>query len=209
VAAAAGRAVTWVNDCRALALSEAVFGAGRGAHTVIGLILGTGLGGGIAVGGRLLPGPTMTGGEFGHIATPAEIVVRHGLPVIPCGCGAVGCYETLISGPGLARIALAMTGADLPPPDIADRRHGDMSPVWQVWCALTASLLRALTLTVDPDIIVLGGGLSRIPGVAEDLSAALQAAQLAGFAIPRIALAEGGDSSGARGAAYAAWVAQR
>ncbi|SMY06662.1 ROK family protein [Flavimaricola marinus] len=209
ITAAAGRDVLYVNDCRALALSEAVFGAGRGYHTVLGLILGTGIGGGISIGGHLLPGPSMTGGEFGHTSAPADLVAKHRLPVVPCGCGAMGCIETLIAGPGLARVALAMTGQELSPPAIAAAKGGEMAAVWQVWCDLVAALLRNLTLTVDPDIIVLGGGLSQIPGVTEDLTTALQSAQLAGFAIPKLAVAQGGDSSGARGAAYAAWTAQR
>ena len=208
IAKAAGRPITYVNDCRALALSEAVFGAGRGHRTVLGLILGTGIGGGVAIDGTLMAGPSMTGGEFGHTSAAADLVARYGLPVVACGCGAVGCAETLVSGRGLTRLAEALLGQALTAPQIAAARDGAAAPVWQAWCALMASLLRNLTLTVDPDIIVLGGGLSQIPGVAEDLSRALQAAQLPGFAIPRIAIAEGGDSSGARGAAHAAFTAQ-
>lgn len=205
IAKAAGRNITYVNDCRALALSEAMFGQGKGHRTVMSLILGTGVGGGICVDGRILQGPTMTGGEFGHTSAPAHLVSKHGLPVIQCGCGRMGCIETYIAGPGLSRLARHVAGQDLTPPQIAAERDGSLAEVWQIWCALTADLLHTLTMAADPDIIVLGGGLTRIDGLADDLSLAMADAQLSGFATPPLALAQGGDASGARGAAYAAW----
>jgi predicted NBD/HSP70 family sugar kinase len=206
ISAAAGRPVTYVNDCRALTLSEAIFGAGRGMSPVAGLIIGTGIGGGVAVDGRLVPGPSMVGGEFGHFAAPAHVVAAHGLPVVRCGCGRMGCTETYIAGPGLTRLALHLTGRELTPPEIAEGKESDpaLARVWALWCELAAELLVTLTFVIDPAAIVLGGGLSKVPGVARDLSAALTRAQLPGFSIPRITLAEAGDASGARGAAYAA-----
>jgi N-acetylglucosamine kinase len=208
---ASGRNVTYVNDCRALTLSEAIFGAGRGASPVAGLILGTGVGGGASVGGRLIAGKARVGGEFGHMPAPAHLVVRHGLAVVTCGCGRQGCLETYIAGPGLTRMALAMTGRSLTPPEIAAKRSDDpdIARVWAVWCEFVAELLMTLTFTFDPEVVVLGGGLSKIEGLADDLSRALKAAQLPGFSIPRIVPAEAGDASGARGAAYAALTAQR
>lgn len=202
---AAGRPVTYVNDCRAMALSEAIFGAGQGFDTVMSLILGTGIGGGIVVKQSLLKGPTLTGGEFGHASAPAHIVARHDLPIHRCGCGRLGCIEAYVSGPGLTALAAALTGQQVTPPDIAARRHDDMAEVWSVWCAMTAEMIHGLTLTADPDVIVLGGGLSRIDGVVQDLSVAAQKAQIGDFSAARLTLAQGGDSSGARGAAYAAW----
>ena len=207
IARAAGRAVTYVNDCRALALSEAVFGQGRGHRTVLALILGTGVGGGITVDQRILHGPTSTGGEFGHTSAPAHVVASHNLPIWQCGCGRKGCIETYIAGPGLVRLAKHLTGQDVSPPQIAAARGDAMAGVWQVWCDLTADLLHSLTLTADPDLIVLGGGLSRIDGLVQDLTAAAKLAQLSRFDTPPLVLAEGGDTSGARGAAYAAWQA--
>ena len=203
---AAGRSITYVNDCRSLALSEAVFGVGKGHNSVMSLIIGTGVGGGISVNGKLLPGPTKTGGEFGHISASAYLMKKHGLNFERCGCGAMGCIETLISGPGMGRIAKSVMAAALSPPEItaARKTDADARKVWQIWCELTADLLRNLTLTVDPDIIALAGGLSQIPNVAKDLNAALLDAQLGDFGVPPIVCAQGGDSSGARGAAYAA-----
>ncbi|NKW91521.1 ROK family protein [Rhodobacteraceae bacterium R_SAG9] len=203
--AAAGRHITYVNDCRALALSEAVFGAGKGQNIVMSLILGTGIGGGMVVNQSLLQGPTLTGGEFGHTSAPAHIVARYNLPIRRCGCGRLGCIETYVAGPGLAALAETLTGQKVTPPEIADRRHDDMSEVWDVWCTLAAEMIHSLTLTADPDVIVLGGGLSQIDGVIQDLSVAAQKAQIGDFSTARLTLAQGGDSSGARGAAYAAW----
>jgi N-acetylglucosamine kinase len=198
--------VTYVNDCRALTLSEAVFGAARGLSPVAGLILGTGIGGGVAIGGRLVPGPAMVGGEFGHFAAPAHLVAAHGLPVYRCGCGRMGCTETYLAGPGLTRLCAHLTGRALSPPQIAAQKGEDpaIAGVWAVWTAFAAELLITLTFVIDPAAIVLGGGLSQIPGVADDLSAALSQAQLPGFAVPRVMVAAAGDASGARGAAFAA-----
>ena len=202
---AINRRISFVNDCRALALSEAVFGAGRGHRTVMGLIIGTGIGGGIAIDGTLIPGPTATGGEFGHFAAPAHIVAQHNLPIVQCGCGRMGCIETFVAGPGLERLAVHLTGQMLTAPVISQQRRGDMAEVWALWCALAAEMLHTLTLTGDPDVIVLGGGLSSISGVIEDLGAAAQRVQIPGFESAPLVLAQGGDASGARGAAYAAW----
>ncbi|MEJ6397401.1 ROK family protein [Yoonia sp. 208BN28-4] len=208
IAEHAGQPVTYINDCRALAVSEAVFGAGQPYRTVASIIMGTGIGGGICIEGHILTGPTATGGELGHTAAPAHVVAAHNLPIVQCGCGRMGCIETLVAGPGLQRIAKHLTGADLSPQEIAARRHDDMAQVWDVWCALAAELVLGLTLTVDPDVIVLAGGLSRITGIADDLAKAAAAAQFGGFGIPPIVLAQGGDASGARGAAYVAWQDQ-
>ena len=207
IACTIGRPVTYMNDCRALALSEAIFGQGKGRRTVMALILGTGVGGGIAVDGAILQGPTHTGGEFGHTSAPAHLVAKHDLPIWRCGCGRMGCIETYIAGPGLVRLAKHILGTDLTTVEIAARRNIDTGPVWQVWCDFSADLLHSLTLTADPDLIVLGGGLTHIDRLVEDLSAAARRAQIGDFAVPEIVLAQGGETSGARGAAYAAWQA--
>jgi N-acetylglucosamine kinase len=202
-----GRDITYINDSRALAVSEAVFGAGRPYRSVFALVLGTGIGGGIVRGGVLQSGPSGTGGEVGHIAAPAHLVMQHGLPVCDCPCGRRGCIETLVSGAGLRRLAMTMAGVDLTAPQIIAARAQDprLQSVWRVWCALTADLIQTLTLTLDPDCVVLGGGMSDIDGLVEDLTAAVGQAQFAGFTSPPILRAAGGASSGARGAAYAAW----
>ena len=206
IEASAGRRIHYINDCRALTLSEAIFGAAQGQSPAIGLILGTGLGGGVAVEGRLIEGPAALGGEFGHFALAASPVVTHGLPLLACGCGRVGCTETLISGPGLSRIVKHLTGQDMSPPQIvlAKQTEPNIAKCWEIWCELTAEMLLTLCLTVDPACVILGGGLSNAPGAIDDLTRALRAVQLHGFTIPTLRLAQGGDASGARGAAYAA-----
>ena len=141
IAEKAGRRITYVNDCRALALSEAVFGAGQGARTVMALIIGTGVGGGIAVDQGLLPGPTATGGEFGHTSAPAHVVAAHRLPLYECGCGRLGCIETYVAGPGLQRLAEFVTGQNVTTQEIAARRDSDMSLVWSIWCEFAADML--------------------------------------------------------------------
>ena len=208
IAQVANHPITYVNDCRALALSEAVFGQGRGHRTVMALILGTGVGGGICVDQRILQGSMLTGGEFGHTSASVHMVVKHNLPIIECGCGRMGCIETYIAGPGLVRLAKRLTGEDLTPPQIAAQRTGFTAPVWELWCEMVADLLHSLTLSVDPDVVVLGGGLSQIDGIVDDLATAAETAQLGDFGTPSLVLAQGGETSGARGAAYAAWQAK-
>ena len=206
ISQAAGRQITYINDCRALTLSEAIFGAAQGLTPVVGLILGTGIGGGVAVNGKLIPGPAMVGGEFGHTYAPAHLVAQYSLPIVRCGCGRMGCIETLIAGPGLTRIARAVTGAELSPRDVVAAKAKDQNAAqtYQIWCELVAELLMTLSFTIDPAAIVLGGGLSNIPGLVADLTTAQARSQFPGFATPKILLAQAGDASGARGAAYAA-----
>lgn len=202
-----GRPVSYLNDSHALALSEAVFGAGQPFASVFALVLGTGIGGGHVRDGRLQSGFSGLGGEVGHLSAPAHLVQAHGLPVVDCACGRRGCIETLISGAGLSRMAQALTGERRSAPQIIAARKDDarMAQLWQVWCALAADLVQTLVLTLDPDCILLGGGLSDIAGVVDDLTRAVALAQFDGFDCPVILRATGGAASGARGAAYAAW----
>tara|TARA_R110002051_G_scaffold137753_2_gene210261 strand:- start:13497 stop:14411 length:915 start_codon:yes stop_codon:yes gene_type:complete len=206
VARAAGTAVTYMNDCRALVLSEAIFGAGRGHRVVAGLILGTGVGGGLATSGVLHPSGREISGEFGHLAAPAHLVVQHGLPLVRCGCGQVGCIETLIAGAGLSRIAMLKLGRNMTSKDIAAHRHSDpaVAQVWDIWVSLVADLLNTISRICDPDIIVVGGGLSQISSVADALQLGLKSVQFNAFETAQVVVAEGGETSGARGAAYRA-----
>lgn len=207
IQAASGRMVTYLNDCRALVLSEATFGAARGASPALGLILGTGVAGGVVLAGHLMPGRAGFGGEFGHFPLAAGPVQAHGLPLLRCGCGRWGCTETLLSGPGLSRIAALVTGQNLTPQQIVAARATDagLAQTWAIWLELAAEMLVTLCFTIDPQVVVLGGGLSKVPDLTDDLTKVLRAAMLPGFRIPDFRLAEGGDASGARGAAFAAW----
>jgi N-acetylglucosamine kinase len=208
IANAAGRGVAWINDCRALALSEARFGAAQGCDPALALIFGTGLAGGVVTGGQVMPAFAGLGGEFGHFPLSVGPMMTHGLPILPCGCGRVGCTETLLSAPGLARIAAHVTGRNLTPEQIIAGRatDADLQKAWEIWLDLASDFLVTLCFSIDPAVIVLGGGLSNAPRLAQDLTQRLSVATLKGFIIPPIRLAQGGDASGARGAAYDAWI---
>lgn len=203
IAAAAGRPVAWINDCRALALSEATLGAAMGADPAVALILGTGVAGGVVTKGALLASPARVGGEFGHFPLAAAGVIAHGLSLVKCGCGRTGCAETYLSAPGLARIVAHLTGQTHSPEAIVAGRATTpaFARAWEIWLDLATEFLVTLCFTIDPQVIVIGGGLSQVPGLTGDLTARLSRATLAGFPIPAIRLAQGGDASGARGAA--------
>ena len=113
-----GRTIALINDSRAAALSEALVGAGRGARNVVGLAIGTGLAGGHVIDGRLVPDNNGQHGEYGHLPLPAEFVVRYDLPLVPCGCGLTGCFETYLSGPGLSLLAETVAGQHLTPEEV-------------------------------------------------------------------------------------------
>ncbi|MEJ6782813.1 ROK family protein [Aminobacter sp. Piv2-1] len=202
-----GRATPVANDCKCFALSEANGGAGAGHRTVFGLILGTGVGGGVCVDGRLVTGLNGLPGEVGHFGLPAATVSRRKLPLVACGCGRVGCYETLVSGPGMSRLCEHMTGRAAKPEEIAAQAAaGDpaMGEVFDAWLDLLAELIHTIQLTVDADCVVLGGGLSRIEGVAGKLTGVFADHKLPGVRSPVFEVARFGDASGVRGAAMLA-----
>ncbi|MCR6499384.1 ROK family protein [Shinella sp. CPCC 101442] len=206
ISARLGRRVPVENDCKCFALSEANGGAGAGYRTVFGLILGTGVGGGVCVDGRLVKGLNGLPGEVGHFGLPAERVAKYGLPLVACGCGRTGCYETYVSGPGLSRIAAHVTGRPVAAEEIAGAAAGDvaMRNVRDIWLDLLAELVHTIQLTVDADCVVFGGGLSRMAGLAEDLARVFEAHKLPGVRSPVFRIADHGDASGTRGAAILA-----
>lgn len=199
-----GRAIPVENDCKCFALSEANGGAGEGYRTVFGLILGTGVGGGVCVDGKLVVGHNGLPGEVGHFGLPAELVQRHGLPILACGCGRTGCYETLLSGPGMARIAKHVAGEDVDSAAIVARAAaGDvaMTKVLDLWFDILGELIHTIQLTIDADCVVIGGGLSNIHGLTANLSRTFAPRMLKGVRQPAFATARFGDASGVRGAA--------
>jgi len=203
--AALERPLPIINDCRAFTLSEARFGAGKDAHSVLGVVIGTGLAGGFVSNGKVLDGPNGQAGEFGHMPMPFDVVSRHDLPWVTCGCGRSGCYETICAGPGLARMAEIKTGRKVSASDLARETTPEIADVLAIWGEVMGSLLASTILTLDPEVIVLGGGVSKMPHVAEQLAGSLEGELLAGTRPPAILPAEGGDRSGARGAALFAF----
>lgn len=198
-----GRAILVENDCKCLALSEANGGAGASFETVFGLVLGTGVGGGVCVNGTLMRGRNSLPGEIGHIGIPATLIARHDLPILSCGCGQVGCYETLLSGPGMSRLASHIVGRNAEPMEITGKAAASdaaMQRVLSIWFETAAELVSTIQTTVDPDCVVIGGGLSRIEGLADKLRHAFESRSIKGVRIPEFRIARFGDSSGVRGA---------
>lgn len=202
-----GFAAVMENDCKCFALSEANGGAGEGFETVFGLILGTGCGGGVCHRGQLVTGHNGLPGEVGHTGISVSATVGRSLPLRQCKCGRQGCYETLVSGPGMAALANALHGLDISADQIAERAaRGDpvARDVLTVWADILCELLRSIQATVDPDCIVLGGGLSRMNGVADLIVERMPSHMIGGMRRPAIRIARFGDSSGVRGAAMLA-----
>jgi fructokinase len=198
-----GRAVHLTNDANCFALSEASDGAGEGAAVVFGGILGTGVGGGIVVGGHVLDGPNAIAGEWGHNPLPWPRDDERPGPA--CFCGRRGCIETFLSGPGLERDHLHAAGEMLTSREIV-ARAGNGDPV----CAATLvryeeRLARALAHVVnivDPDVIVLGGGLSNIDQLYASVPALWGPWVFSDRVDTRLVKHRHGDSSGVRGAAW-------
>lgn len=202
-----GFPVLFENDCRCFAFSEANGGAGADHDTVFGLILGTGCGGGVCFKGAIVEGRNgLPGEEVGHLGIPADAAPGITLPMERCPCGRKGCYETLISGPGIARLARGLKGLHFEAHEIAEKAatHPELGEILDVWAHVVCELFRTIQATVDPDCIVLGGGMSRIPDVEKLLLKHLPDHLLEGGRPPAVLLAKYGDSSGVRGAAMLA-----
>jgi fructokinase len=197
-----GRPVRLANDANCFALSEAVDGAAAGAHVVFGIIIGTGCGGGIVVGGRVLTGPNAIAGEWGHNPLPAPDGEEWPGPA--CYCGQTGCIETFLSGPGLSRDYAAHGGGTAEAHEIAARAGAGEAAANAALERYERRFARALTAVLnvlDPDVVVLGGGLSNIARLYRNIPPLL-----APFGneppATRIVKAQYGDSSGVRGAAW-------
>src|SRR5258707_9122682 len=160
VGAALGRPVRFANDANCFALSEAVDGAAAGCGTVFGVILGTGVGGGIVTGGHLLVGANAIAGEWGHNPMPAPRPDE--LPGPPCYCGSTGCIETFLSGPGLAADHLKATGRQATAAEIAAAAAAGDATSGATLARYEERLARALAAVLNllyPDVILLRGGL--------------------------------------------------
>jgi fructokinase len=195
------RPVRIENDANCFALSEALGGAARGHDVVFGVIVGTGTGGGIVVGGRLLAGPHAIGGEWGHNPLP-WLRDEDGQP--RCYCGKRGCIETFLSGPGLERNYQARYGNARSSREIvAGATAGERSCVdmMAAWHDQMARALAHLINILDPDAIVFGGGMSNIESLYREVPPLLPNYVFSDFVSTPLLKAEHGDASGVRGAA--------
>jgi fructokinase len=204
------RPVRLANDANCLALSEAADGAAAGADVVFGVILGTGVGGGLVVRGWPVVGANAIGGEWGHNPLPWPDDDER--PGPECYCGRRGCIETFLSGPGLAADYARRGGERLSPEAIVSRaaapgEAGEAAPdplaraALDAWHARLARALATLVNVIDPDVIVLGGGLSRLPDLPASIAGRLGRWVFSDHVATRIEPARHGDASGVRGAA--------
>ncbi|HYC45417.1 MAG TPA: ROK family protein [Burkholderiales bacterium] len=198
---ALGREVRLENDANCLALSEAIDGAARSAPTAFAVILGTGVGGGIAINGRPLTGANAIAGEWGHNALPWPQPAE--LPGPPCYCGKTGCIETFLSGPGLARDYESASGEKLAPEDIAARAVTDdmASHALGRYENRLARGLASVINVLDPHVIVLGGGLSNIERLYTNVPRLWTTWIFSDVVRTKLVRSFHGDSSGVRGAA--------
>lgn len=197
-----GRQIFVANDANCLALSEAVDGAGKGLGSVFAVIIGTGTGGGLVVNGRPLIGNNAIAGEWGHNPLPwpedADLAA-------PCYCGKVGCIETYLCGAGLSRLYAEMGGENISAEQIGERWNCGEPIAAQVIGRYAQRLGRALSSViniVDPDIVVLGGGLSKIKNLPQLIESVLPSFVFSDHVATKVVLAAHGDSSGVRGAAW-------
>lgn len=191
------------NDADCFTLSEAIDGAATGADLVFGIIIGTGVGGGIVAHQRLLSGPNAICGEWGHNPLPWQ---RPGDLLLPCFCGKQGCIETFISGPGLCQHYELVSGQHFNRvEDILQRREqGDplaQQLIEQFFDQLARSLASVINL-LDPDAIVVGGGLSNMDLIYQEIPKRWSDYVLSENVNTQLLQAKYGDSSGARGAAW-------
>ena len=197
------REVRVANDANCFTLSEATDGAGASAEVVFGVILGTGVGGGIVVDGRVLTGPHAIAGEWGHnaLAWPR----RDECPGPPCYCGQHGCIETFLSGPGMSRDHRLATGQDLQPPEIAARAENGDRNADATMRRYEDRMARSLAMVInvlDPHVVVLGGGVSNISRLYREIPLLLPKYVFSDQVATPIVRARHGDSSGVRGAAW-------
>ena len=198
-----GRPVRIANDANCFAVSEAIDGAAAGAATVFGVILGTGVGGGVVIDGKVRTGLNAIAGEWGHNPLPWPNDFEH--PGADCYCGKKGCIETFLSGPGMARDHAAQGGGTLTAEEITSAAAKDDTGGQDTLARYQDRLARALATMInilDPDVIVLGGGLSNIGGLYETVPRLWQDWVFSDRADTPLHKNKHGDSSGVRGAAW-------
>lgn len=204
LAAHLNRPVRIANDANCFTLSEATDGAAAGAHSVLGVILGTGVGGGICIGRQIVSGVNGISGEWGHIAMPHIDGLNRGRA---CFCGRLDCIETWLSGPALSRSWREATGTAATAEEIFQRLDLDEDDheaiaVTNNYFKLLATALAVPINILDPDVVVFGGGLSNVSRLYRRLPELIQQHIFSDHMDTRFVPATYGDSSGVRGAAW-------
>lgn len=204
------KSIFLANDADCFALSEAVDGAGRGAQSVFGVIIGTGVGGGLVLNGRLLQGVNRIAGEWGHNVMPD--IARQSFPDRACYCGRSNCVETFLSGSGLVQTyqqlrlnSHQVAAHSLSVPEIVTlAEQGDVCAqhTLSIYAEQLASALATVINIVDPEVIVLGGGLSNIKMIYQQLPLLLPRFVFSDQLLTQVKAPVYGDSSGVRGAAW-------
>jgi len=203
LSSALDREVRLSNDANCFALSEAVDGAAAGAEIVFGVIIGTGTGGGIAIRGRILTGVNAIAGEWGH--NPIPWPRQEELPGPQCYCGRQGCLETFLSGPGLSRDFRDASGTHLEPPQIVRLAEANDQAAETCFSRYEDRLARGLAHVInilDPQVIVLGGGMSNIQRLYQRIPRLWNRYIFSDRVDTKLVRPIHGDSSGARGAAW-------
>lgn len=203
LAAALKRPVRVANDANCFTLSEATDGAGKGARVVFGIIAGTGVGGGVCVDGRVIVGANAIAGEWGHNPLPASSAAE--IPGPACYCGKTGCIEAWVSGPAIERQYRKESGRSLIGTDIekaAEAGDAAASKIMTVFYDRFARAIATVVNILDPDVIVMGGGLSQIDGLYRELPQRIQHFAFTPEGPSNVVRNMHGDSSGVRGAAW-------
>ena len=203
LAARLDRPVRLANDANCFALSEATDGAAAGLPVVFGVILGTGVGGGLIVNGRVVTGANAIAGEWGHNPMPWPEAGEW--PGPPCYCGRTGCIETFLSGPGLARDFKDRTAREVDAAGLAAEAQAGNADALESMSRYEHRLARGLASIInvfDPDAIVLGGGVSNIDRLYERVPRVWAKFVFSDTVVTRLVRAVHGDSSGVRGAAW-------
>ncbi len=203
-----GRPIRIANDADCFTLSEAIDGAGADYPIVFGVILGTGVGGGITVNQQLLSGPNSIAGEWGHNALPLhQIDTAFSMPLAEgrsCYCGKKDCVESWLSGPGVTKSYALLSGREVSAKDIFAARQQDelAQKVFETYCEITALALSGIINTIDPHCVVLGGGLSNVPELCDQITSRWQRYIFSDQIDTVLICAKHGDASGVRGAAW-------
>lgn len=198
------RPISLNNDTRCFALSEATLGAGEGFSRVFGAIIGTGAAGGMCIDGKLETTSQGIAGEYGHLPLSAQLQSKYSLPVLICGCGLTGCVESYVSGPGITRLYSHFTAQPQSAKYWSEQlKNGDAKAkqVLDCYVDILGQTFAVLVKLQEPDVIVLGGGLSLVEAIVVQLPQAISAHLFGGFLVPKVVSAKFGDSSGVRGAA--------